>query len=76
MGDTQDFEAALASLRAGDKSALDSVIPALYAELYRIAEACLAGERLDDTLQPTALIHEAYLRLLGGLARQACQLHE
>ena len=40
-------------------------MPALYAELHRIAKACLAGERPDHTLQPTALVHEAYLRLLG-----------
>jgi RNA polymerase sigma-70 factor, ECF subfamily len=60
-----DFDAALAGLRAGDKAALDAVLPALYAELRRIAEACLAGERPDHTLQPTALVHEAYMRLLG-----------
>jgi RNA polymerase sigma factor (TIGR02999 family) len=60
-----DFEAALAGLRAGDKTVLDSLVPALYAELHRIAEACLASERPDHTLQPTALVHEAYLRLLG-----------
>jgi RNA polymerase sigma-70 factor, ECF subfamily len=60
-----DFEAAFTGLRAGDKTALDSLVPALYAELHRIAEACLASERPDHTLQPTALVHEAYLRLLG-----------
>jgi RNA polymerase sigma factor (TIGR02999 family) len=65
MTGSPDFEAAFAGLRAGDKAALDAVMPALYAELHRIAEACLAGERPDHTLQPTALVHEAYLRLLG-----------
>jgi hypothetical protein len=65
MSDFPDFEAALAGLHAGDKTALDSLMPALYAELHRIAKACLAGERPDHTLQPTALVHEAYLRLLG-----------
>ena len=65
MTEPPDFEAALAGLRAGDRTALDSVMPALYAELHRIAKACLAGERPDHTLQPTALVHEAYLRLLG-----------
>ena len=60
-----DFEAALAGLRAGDKASLDAMMPALYAELHRIAEACLTAERPDHTLQPTALVHEAYLRLLG-----------
>src|SRR5580700_11231145 len=65
MSDTPDFEAAFAGLRAGGKTALDAVMPALYAELHRIAEACVAGERPDHTLQPTALVHEAYLRLLA-----------
>jgi len=65
MKEPADFEAALAGLRAGDKAALDAVLPALYTELHRIAEACLSGERPDHTLQPTALVHEAYLRLLG-----------
>ena len=65
MSDSPDFDAAPAALRAGDKTALDSVMPALYAELHRMAQACLAGERPDHTLQPTALVHEAYLRLLG-----------
>src|SRR5580658_4635526 len=65
MAESPDFEAALAGLRAGDKTGLDSAMPALYAELHRIAEACLALERPDHTLQPTALVHEAYLRLLG-----------
>jgi len=60
-----DFEAAFTGLRAGDKTVLDSLVPALYAELHRIAEACLGSERPDHTLQPTALVHEAYLRLLG-----------
>lgn len=60
-----DFEAALAGLRVGDKAAIDAVLPTLYAELHRIASACLVGERPDHTLQPTALVHEAYLHLLG-----------
>jgi len=65
MTGSPDFEAALAGLRAGDKTVLDSPMPTLYAELHRLAEACLAGERPDHTLQPTALVHEEYLRLLG-----------
>lgn len=60
-----DFEAVLAGLRAGDKMVLDSVMPAMYTEMHRIADACRASERPDHTLQPTALRHEAYLRLLG-----------
>jgi len=69
MAGSTDFETVLTgldtTLRGGDKAAVDAALPALYAELHRIAAACLAGERLDHTLQPTALVHEAYLRLLG-----------
>lgn len=57
--------AALAALQTGEKSALDSIMPALYFELRRVAESFLAHERPDHTLQPTALVHEAYLRLVG-----------
>jgi len=70
MSGSPDFEAVFAGLRAGDKTALDSVMPALYAELHRLAEACLASERPEHTLQPTALVHEAYLRLLLRLLGQ------
>jgi RNA polymerase sigma factor (TIGR02999 family) len=40
-------------------------MPALYRELHRLARSFLARERPDHTLQPTALVHEAYLRLVG-----------
>lgn len=46
------------------KPALDAAVPMLYQELRRIARDYLSGERPDHTLQPTALVHEAYLRLL------------
>ena len=48
----------------GDREALDRLIPSVYAELHRIAEAYLRRESRNHTLQPTALIHEAYLRLI------------
>ena len=41
----------------------DSLVPAVYQELRRLAHAYLRGERTDHTLQPTALVHEAYMRL-------------
>ena len=47
-----------------DREALDRLIPSVYAELHRIAEAFLRRESRNHTLQPTALIHEAYLRLI------------
>jgi len=48
-----------------DKSALDAMLPGYYTELRRLAQSCLAAERPGHTLQPTALVHEAYLRLAG-----------
>jgi RNA polymerase sigma factor (TIGR02999 family) len=50
----------------GDKDALDRLLPMVYTELHRMAAHYLRGERVDHTLQPTALINEAYLRLIGS----------
>jgi len=47
----------------GDPSAFDKLAPVVYAELRRLARAYMARERGDHTLQPTALVHEAYMRL-------------
>ena len=49
----------------GDLAARDELVPLVYAELRRRAAAYLRRERRDHTLQPTALVHEAYLRLIG-----------
>jgi RNA polymerase sigma factor (TIGR02999 family) len=46
-------------------SSLDDVFPLVYGELHRLAERYLRRERPDHTLQPTALVHEAYMRLVG-----------
>jgi RNA polymerase sigma-70 factor, ECF subfamily len=56
----------LEDVRRGDPAAADQLLPLVYAELRQIAEKQMRGERPDHTLQPTALVHEAYLRLLGG----------
>ena len=56
----------LRAWRHGDRSALESLIPLVYADLHRMAERRLRGERPGHTLQPTAIVHEAYLRLVGG----------
>jgi len=48
----------------GDTTALDQLLPLLYAELRRIAARQLRSERVNHTLQPTALVHEVYLRLV------------
>ena len=53
----------LARWAEGDRSALDSLIPVVYGELRKIAESYLRRERKGHTLQPTALVNEAWLRL-------------
>lgn len=55
----------LAAWRDGDAEALDRLIPLVYPELHRLAHAQLRRERRGHTLQTTALIHEAYMRLVG-----------
>ncbi len=50
--------------RSGDQAALDGLLPMVYDELRRLAHRSMRGERADVTLQPTALVAEAYLRLV------------
>ena len=54
----------LAAWSRGDTSARDRLIPLVYDELHRCAAAYLRRERKDHTLQPTALVHEAFVRLV------------
>jgi RNA polymerase sigma factor (TIGR02999 family) len=61
-----DTSAILADLVQGDASATDRLLPLVYAELRALAGACMRDKPLGHTLQPTALVHEAYLRLVGG----------
>lgn len=58
-----DVTRLLASIKGGSHDALAKVLPLVYDELHTLAERALRGERPDHTLQPTALINEAYLRL-------------
>ena len=55
----------LREFAAGDRDALDRAIPLLYSELRRLATRHLNAERAGHTLQPTALVHEAYVKLIG-----------
>ena len=48
----------------GDEAALDELVPLVHAELHRIAKRCISRERVGQTLQATALVNEAYLRLV------------
>jgi RNA polymerase sigma factor (TIGR02999 family) len=56
----------LARLRDGNRDAGDQLIPLIYAELRRMAGAYMRRERPGQTLQATALVHEAYMRLVDG----------
>lgn len=54
----------LRQAQVGDRAALDELLPLVYKELKRIAGRQLSNERRDHTLQATALVHEAYMRLI------------
>ncbi|ADG69912.1 RNA polymerase sigma factor [Planctopirus limnophila DSM 3776] len=56
----------LAAIDTGQEHATDDLLPLVYAELRKLAAARLALEPAGQTLQPTALVHEAYLRLMHG----------
>jgi RNA polymerase sigma factor (TIGR02999 family) len=62
----------LAELRAGNPAAEAELVPLVYEDLRRLAARHMRGERPGHTLQPTALVHEAYARLIGHEAA-ACQ---
>src|SRR5262249_2089574 len=59
-----DVTALLADWRRGNRTALNQLLPLVYAELRRVAARQLRNERADHTLQPTALVHEVFLRLV------------
>lgn len=61
-----DVTRLLIAWRGGDSDALQKLIPLIYRELHRLAEIHLRRERAGHTLQPTAVIHETYLRLVDG----------
>jgi RNA polymerase sigma factor (TIGR02999 family) len=61
-----DVTRILEAMSKGDSRAADRLLAAVYDELRRLASSKLARERPGQTLQATALVHEAYLRLLGG----------
>jgi RNA polymerase sigma factor (TIGR02999 family) len=61
-----DVTRILSSIEQGDPHAARRLLPLVYGELRRLAAAKLGREKPGQTLQPTALVHEAYLRLVGG----------
>ena len=56
----------LLAWRQGDREALESLIPLIYSDLHRMARRHLGRERPGHSLQPTAIVNELYLRLVGG----------
>ena len=61
-----DVTQILAAAQGGDRQAAEELLPLVYDELRKLAAARLAAEKPGQTLQATALVHEAYLRLVGG----------
>ena len=71
----QNITQLLAEWRDGDQSALDELYPLVYDELHRLARLYMSRERKGHTLQTTALINEAYVRLVGQKVNWANRSH-
>ena len=67
---SSDVTQLLRAIDSGDRKAAEELLPLVYDELRRLAAHRLAGERSQYTLQPTALVHEAWLKLSGDESRQ------
>ena len=65
---SQTLHKLLANWQAGDQKALEALVPLVYHELHRIAQGYVRRESRNETLQATALIHEAYVRLVQSSA--------
>jgi RNA polymerase sigma-70 factor, ECF subfamily len=66
MNERGDVTLLLARVGDGDEQAAAQLVPLVYKELRRIAAAMMRRERPDHTLQPTAVVHEAFIRLMDG----------
>jgi RNA polymerase sigma factor (TIGR02999 family) len=77
MGGTagQDVSALLVAWRGGDRQAFDQLVPLVYGELHSLADRQLRRERPDHSLQTTALLHEAYFRLVGADVKWEGRVH-
>ena len=64
LTESRDITVLLGDWSRGNQSALNQLLPLVYAELRRVAARQLRRERADHTLQPTALVHEAYIKLV------------
>lgn len=70
-----DITHLISAVEQGDVAASEKLLPLVYDQLRQLARARLAAERAGHTLQPTALVHEAYLRLIGGDAKWSGRGH-
>src|SRR5262252_8287168 len=66
MGRMSEVTQILSAIEQGDPHAAEQLLPLVYDELRKLAARRMAEERADHTLEPTALVHEAYLRLVEG----------
>jgi RNA polymerase sigma-70 factor, ECF subfamily len=66
LGRPEGITELLGRVREGEQAALNDLIPLVYRELHRLASNELRRERVGHTLQPTALVHEGFLRLFAG----------
>ena len=74
-GRSEDVTSLLVASSKGDQEALNQLLPLVYDELRRLADRYLHRERADHTLQATALVHEAYLRLIDQRVSWANRAH-
>ena len=71
LGYMSEVTRILKAVENGDLAASDQLLPLVYEELRKLASIKLVNEKPGQTLQATALVHEAYLRLLGAEARES-----
>ena len=65
MNNTKNITQLLLSMGKGDKPAVEQLFKVIYNELHRISENHLQGERKNHTINATALVHEAYIKIAG-----------
>jgi RNA polymerase sigma factor (TIGR02999 family) len=70
-----DVTQLLQRVRGGEQAALDELMPIMYTELRRIARAYMVRQRVGHTLQATALVNEAYLKLFGDVEPHLADRH-
>jgi len=75
MSDTGEVTRLLGEIGRGEKEAVNQLLPLVYDELHRLARSYFRRERGEHTLQPTALVHEAYIRLVDQRAAMESRGH-